>query len=306
MLNLDLKKVEAAIAAGRLDEAFGLLKSSKHINHARGQQLKDDLMNMLLVRAEQHLELQHYCDARDDVRMAKQLGGRQTQIVKLLKRIDEESPFRKNVGHDEPVNRVNRRDRKESNRTVGSILQVDQIGSLLLMSGEHVSIGTTETRGAIDIVLQTQGQTEAIYLRRSGEDYLASCGCEFHVNGKSVRECLLADGDSIEVGNRGRLTFRRPVAASGTSILEIKGSKMERRDVRKIVLMGDALIFGNSGSHFYAGAAKPIMVRETEDAQEEFIVHEKGDSLHQKLLVGNSVSVGSIRFSLTPVLQRSR
>lgn|GEM_PF-2689737 len=192
-----------------------------------------------------------------------------------------------------------------------SILQVDQVGSLLLLAGEKFSIGTTSTKIHPDVALQTEGMEEAVFIRRSGEDYLAACGTPFVVNGRSLREHLLSNGDSIEIGKRGRLTYLKPVAASSTAVLQIKGSKLIRRDIRSIVLVGDAVLFGDSASHFrIPGLDNRIMVRpviksisqrKTVDTESmgEFLIHQQGDSDRQLLRSGEQVVIGQCQFSLT-------
>ena len=192
-----------------------------------------------------------------------------------------------------------------------SILQVDQVGSLLLLAGEHFSIGTTSTKIDSDIVLQTEGMTEAVYIRRCGEDYLAVSGTPFVINGRSLQEHLLANGDSIEIGKRGRLTFSKPVAASNTAVLQIKGSKLLRRDIRSVVLVGDAVLFGDSASHFrIPGLGNRVIVRPVMQptagsgvgdakSKTEFLIHQKGDSDPQLLRSGEQVVVGDCQFSLT-------
>lgn len=184
-----------------------------------------------------------------------------------------------------------------------SILQVDQVGSLLMLAGDHFSIGTTSTKGRPDVALQTEGTPDAVYLRRSGEDYIAACSTPFVVNRKSGREHLLTDGDTIEIGKRGRLTFLKPVAASDTAVLQIKGNKLVRRDIRWIVLVGDAVLFGDSASHFRTPGLKDrVIVRPLVEAdgqrKTEFLIHQKGDSDPQLLRSGEQVMVDQCRFSL--------
>ena len=191
-----------------------------------------------------------------------------------------------------------------------SILQVDQVGSLLMLVGDYFSIGTTATKVRPDVVLQTEGMPDAVYIRRSGEDYIAVCNAPFVVNRKTLREHVLSHGDSIEVGKRGRLTFSKPVAASNTAVLKISGSKLVRRDIRWIVLVGDAVLFGNSNSHFKTpGLGNRVIVRPVGEAtpecgmtiaqkETEFLIHQKGDSDPQLLRSGEQVVVEKWRFSL--------
>ncbi len=88
MFNLDLKKVETALKAGRLDEAFDMLTSTPRRSHADGQRLVDRLLMALLQRGHQHCDQERFDAARADAALAQKLGGRQIEIVELIQHID--------------------------------------------------------------------------------------------------------------------------------------------------------------------------------------------------------------------------
>ena len=419
MFNLDLKKAETALDAGRLDEAYKMLTSTPQREHAEGQRMIDRLVAALLQRGNLHYQQQRYSEARSDATLAKQIGGPQIEIVELLQKVDarEDSvavkslqqsveevatqiehflkqqqsnramellatlppASRKDIAivrltqevasaahlqiiNDLELGRLERaggslkllklagiddnetsqldgvlqrfdkiaKDIRESNfvdaarelklqqrvipnatwigesveaanRCITSVeqilsgplgfvlpdktpsqrksnaqshfdasdnsppisssesaanqqtqLHVDQIGSLLVLTGPKILVGTT-TSSRIgqrsDIVLQTEGGA-AIEIIRSGGDYLAKSKFKFKVNGKFLKQHLLAHGDAIEIGKRGRLKFLQSVAASDSAVLTITGSKMKQRQIRSIVLLGDSLVFGPTSGHF--------------------------------------------------------
>ncbi|MDA8563322.1 hypothetical protein N9L06_02605, partial [Mariniblastus sp.] len=90
VFNLDLKRAETALRAGRLEDASRILRSAFVKGHSKAQELIDQLVVALLDRSEQHLSGQDLGHARKDVELAKKLGGGQFRIAQVLQRIDAE------------------------------------------------------------------------------------------------------------------------------------------------------------------------------------------------------------------------
>ena len=88
VFNIDLKKAETALDAGRLDEAFAMLTSTPKRFHAEGQQLVDRLVAALLERGIAHYQQLRFGAARDDAALAKRLGGPQVEVENLLQQVD--------------------------------------------------------------------------------------------------------------------------------------------------------------------------------------------------------------------------
>ncbi len=107
-----------------------------------------------------------------------------------------------------------------------SVLQVDGVGGLLLLSSDVITIGTTSSSSRLDVPLVTEGTAAFISIRRDGDDYFAESSELFRVNGRQETRKLLTSGDSIAVGARGRLRFLKPVAASSSAVLQITGSRL--------------------------------------------------------------------------------
>ncbi|MDG1897986.1 MAG: hypothetical protein P8J37_24050, partial [Fuerstiella sp.] len=147
-----------------------------------------------------------------------------------------------------------------------SVLQVDGVGGLLLLSGDVITVGISASSSRIDVPLVTEGAPGLISIRRDGDDYFAESAEPFRVNGRQETRKLLTSGDSIAVGARGRLRFLKPVAASGSAVLQITGSRLARRYIRSVVLMSDSLLFGPAGSHFRLPHAEfPIVLHGSRD-----------------------------------------
>ena len=194
-----------------------------------------------------------------------------------------------------------------------AILQVDGVGSLLVLTGDFVTIGasTSMASSSLDVALQTEGTGGSIRIRRDGEDYFAAAESPFDVNGQRVTRKLLISGDSIAVGARGRLKFLQPVAASSSAVLQITGSRLPRRDVRHVVLLSDSLLFGAANSHFRVhDAERPVVFYRTDEgyALREAVVRSatRQDPLAVQsaavpLPTGGSAEIGNVRFHLTNV-----
>ncbi len=279
----DLERTKLALDAGRLDEAFtliqfALLKSSPYRHHHETQMLTDRIISELIRRGNQHFDEQRPDDAQYDADAAFQLGGRQIEIAKLRHRIAQ---------HDRKMRRPKADAMKTHAKLTGDILQVDGIGSLLLLQSDTVSIGPRSSSTQYDIVLQTEDNTEPISINRDEEDYFL----------RTPQQRLLSSCDSISVGRRGRLRFTKPVAASDSAILEINGVMLLRRDVRRVVLLADSLLFGKSGCHFsLPTSGPPVILQPTRDG---YSLHRQGGFDVQNLKTGGSVSIEGTRFTLT-------
>ena len=86
-----------------------------------------------------------------------------------------------------------------------SLLQVDQLGGVLLLRGNSISIGTPSIASGSTIVLQTEGLDSQIRISRDGEDYFVASSSGLRVNNILAERHILTSGDVITVGARGRL-----------------------------------------------------------------------------------------------------
>ena len=187
-----------------------------------------------------------------------------------------------------------------------SLLQVDQLGGVLLLRGNSISIGTPGIASDSTIVLQTDGLASRIQISRDGEDYFVCSDSGLFVNNVLADRHILTNGDIITVGARGRLKFLRPVAASNSAILVVQGAKLKRRDIRGIVLVDDAIVFGDSNCHFSVpNLPRRVIVRPT-GPEHEFLIHEKGSSEQHLLADGQTKSIAGVGFTLSPVFNRKQ
>ena len=83
MLILRIRHAETALADGRLDEAFELVREPKLRGHRRGQDLATRLVEAFAKRGREHLSAGRFAAALTDCEKAQQLAGDQAQLVAL-------------------------------------------------------------------------------------------------------------------------------------------------------------------------------------------------------------------------------
>lgn len=192
-----------------------------------------------------------------------------------------------------------------------SLLQVDGLGSLLLLRQTSVKIGGAGRSSSCDLPLLTDSVVAPLMVRRDGDDYLAHSDAPFKVNGRTIKHKLLTSGDTIEIGRRGRLRFRKPVAASGSAVLELTAAGLARGDIRHVVLMADSLLFGPRGTHFPVESIDTAIVlsliegqfalrRLAPSPQSEHLPTTTSQRSRMHLRFGESVVIDGTRFSLCP------
>jgi len=83
MLILRIRHAETALADGRLDEVFELVRDPKLRSHRRGQDLITKLVNALEKRGREHLKGARFTAALTDCERAQQLAGDLSQLLSL-------------------------------------------------------------------------------------------------------------------------------------------------------------------------------------------------------------------------------
>lgn len=189
------------------------------------------------------------------------------------------------------------------------LLQIDGVGSALLLPGTRTRIGTAASSrtSSVDLALSGYPQGEKSVLERIGADYRLRAGCDAQVNGRTVTEKLLSSDERIELGRRCRLRFRKPHPASSSAVLELDGTRLARADVRTVVLFDDTLIAGPTRSCHLTGASleQPLVVFQRGG---EFYVRNgiagrgpRGSVDAMPLTMGTAVEIGGTRVMLSRV-----
>ncbi|WP_372896259.1 hypothetical protein [Stieleria sp.] len=180
------------------------------------------------------------------------------------------------------------------------VLRVDGLGAVLLLDADRITVGSSSRSQRYDLPLQTEGPSAALFIRRAGDDYFAESEAEFGVNDQPTKRRLLANGDSIGFGRRGRLKFRKPVPASGSAVLQLSGAGLAKREIRCAALMADSLLFSPRGGHFsISGCERPIVVFRAADGY-AIKYAGSGGEVHQ-LEADRSVLLGETRFTLNQI-----
>lgn len=129
------------------------------------------------------------------------------------------------------------------------LLRVDAIGTLLLVKQDQLAVGGSGNDRS-DVRLQTENLGEPVVIAREGDQYLARSTSGFDVDSRSVTSKLLLHGETLTLGQRGRLRFRKPVPASATAILQPTAANLVSSGAHFIVMMADAVLFGARAAHF--------------------------------------------------------
>ena len=90
MFDFRLKRVQVALADGRLDEAFELLKDSSLQQHRTGQKLLTRLSAAFIGRGRDHLVAGRLAPALDDCLHAEKLAGNLPEVVQLRSEIAQQ------------------------------------------------------------------------------------------------------------------------------------------------------------------------------------------------------------------------
>ena len=182
------------------------------------------------------------------------------------------------------------------------LLQVDGAGSTLLVTSPRVMLGSRK----VDIPLRGFSGTVPATIERTGGDYLIDSDEPIEVGGRKAKRKLLGADESLGFGRRCRVRFRLPNPASTSAVLELNGPQLERQDVRRIVLLDDALIAGPAKtSHVVASSIDTPCVLLHQDGEffiRRGIASQRGKrETAQPIRPGESVEMAGARFTLTPI-----
>lgn len=130
-------------------------------------------------------------------------------------------------------------------------LLVDGAGSYLVLCQDRVTIGRAGGPDAeADIALMADISAVHAEIARVEDDYFLFARKPLLVNGRTVSQRLLENGDKIEFSRHARLTFRLPNRRSASAVLELGGSQRLAGDVRRVVLFDRHATMGpGPGNH---------------------------------------------------------
>jgi tetratricopeptide (TPR) repeat protein len=188
------------------------------------------------------------------------------------------------------------------------LLQVDGIGSYLVVRKGVVTIGAAGSSSGCDIPLMTEPGLAGVTIERSEEDYFLRSPQAVLVNDKPVTQRLLVDGDRIALSSRCRMRFGLPNAASTSAVLHLSGTRLPKTDARRVILLDRELVIGpGSASHVRADSlAEPVVLYVRDGrlccrTKEPVQVNDAVQDGSAGLPLGSNVRIGPVSMVMTTV-----
>jgi hypothetical protein len=182
-------------------------------------------------------------------------------------------------------------------------LHIDGVGSFQVFTNPAVSIGPAGASRSVDIPLMLDAAVPIVTVMRSDDDYFLRAGEMVLVNQAPTANKLLNNGDQISMGNRCRITFRRPSAASASAVLDLSGARLPGAAIRQVLLLDREIIIGpGSAAHVRSDdLAAPIVLQRRGEglfcrSALEISIDGKSVGTAADIPMGAHVSVGSIHF----------
>jgi len=143
------------------------------------------------------------------------------------------------------------------------VLETQNAETTWLTLGDRVSMGPISGKQPVDLGLVADPLLPVVNLVCEEGDWFIQSDRAVSINDKSVTRALLQHGDKIALSPRCRLKFARPHAASASATLELLQGRLARPDIRRIVLVSDALVIGNTSATHIASsdALTPVVLR---------------------------------------------
>ncbi len=124
------------------------------------------------------------------------------------------------------------------------VLQVDGVASFVVFRDARVTVGPISSSARPMLALIADPNMPAVMLERMEGDYFVRSATPIEVNGQSVTEKLLANGDRIALSSRCHIKFHLPNPASTTAVLTVSGARLSRPDIRQLILMDRDILIG--------------------------------------------------------------
>ncbi len=186
------------------------------------------------------------------------------------------------------------------------LLQMDGIGSFIVMRDERVTIGPVSSSARPMIGLMADPNLPVASIERTEDDYFIRSSSPLRVNDTATSDKLLADGDRIALSPRCRMKFNIPNPASTTATLSLSSARLGRADVRRIILMDrDILIGPSTGDHITAESLDETIALFVQNGRllcktkERILVDDKPISSRAGLPIDKQIRMGRISLVLT-------
>ncbi|MCY2951161.1 MAG: hypothetical protein NTU53_04185 [Planctomycetota bacterium] len=186
------------------------------------------------------------------------------------------------------------------------IIQVDGIGSFLVLRDKRITIGALSSTPTPDVGFLAEAQTPPLVIERVEDDYFVKSPATVPSSASPQRPALLTTGQRIAISTRCRMTFRLPSPASTTAVLELNSARLPRSDVRHIVLLDRELILGPGPSaHIRADELPEPAVLHLKDGRlycqtkNEISIEDQPADRNSPIPIGRHLRVGAVTFVVT-------
>jgi len=123
-------------------------------------------------------------------------------------------------------------------------IRVDGVGSFKILRGQRITIGSVSSSKRVDLAVLAEPHLPTVAIERDEEDYFLRSPLPVAINDQPTTGKLLINGDRITLSSRCRLTFARPSPASNSALLHLTGARLQKADVRSVILLDRELIIG--------------------------------------------------------------
>ena len=181
------------------------------------------------------------------------------------------------------------------------VLQVDGVGSFLVLTQNQVTAGPISCSAGNDLDLIMNPHLPRVNITRDDEDYFLTSKKPVLVSDTRLNHKLLVDGDRISLSDKCRIKFNLPNAASTTATLVISGAKMTRPDINYVILMDQNILIGPScNNHIRTSALSENLVLTRENNRifcrnaKQIMINKKQASANSHLPVNTPVNIDNI------------
>jgi len=133
---------------------------------------------------------------------------------------------------------------RESSLPGKFVIQVDGVGSYLVLRNSFVTVGPVSSSQHPDIGVIAEPNLPVVGIERTEGDYFLRSDESIQVKGNPLKEKLLTNGDRIGLSSRCRLKFAINNAASSTAVLTLSSGRFPRADIRQVILLDREIIVG--------------------------------------------------------------